>query len=87
VVDAILAIIFLLSAEKKRKCVLFTAKVNAVIVELFASAPTAYVVIRSCRTFEKHCCNVTQYKRVDSTFERIVQDMIVRNPQIHVTDV
>jgi hypothetical protein len=48
---------FLPFAGKKKRncmpCMLFMAKGNFIKAELSASAPTAHIVARSCRNFEK----------------------------------
>jgi hypothetical protein len=41
--------------RKNRNCMLFAAKRNVMIAEWFVRAPTAHVVVRSCRKFEKFC--------------------------------
>jgi hypothetical protein len=38
----------------KRNCFLFAAKGNVMIADWTACKPTAQVVVRSCRKFEKH---------------------------------
>jgi hypothetical protein len=52
-------IMFLLFAEKRRKCLLFTAKGNFVMAEWSVCAPTSHVVVSSCQKFEKRWCKGT----------------------------
>jgi hypothetical protein len=42
-------------ASKQHNCAPFTAKGNIMTAEWAARAPTAHVVIRSCRKFENRC--------------------------------
>jgi hypothetical protein len=52
-VASLTVIVLLFAEESARSCVLFTAKVIVVIIELTSCAATAHVVVRSCRKFEK----------------------------------
>jgi hypothetical protein len=52
---ATLIILFFFYSQKKRNCMHFTDKGNAMVPEWPASAAITHVVDHSCLKFEKHC--------------------------------
>lgn len=54
------AIVVLLPLQRKCSCVLFAVKGNFIMAELSAHAPTAQIVVHSCRMFQKNCLNANR---------------------------